>query len=64
MIVCPRSLLTRLYKGQTHEVKILEHGFEYQGQVFLSLSAVAKKITKTHCNGFWFFGHQKKGANS
>ena len=62
----PGSLLTRLYKGQTHEVKILQHGFEYQGQVFASLSAVAKQITGTHCNGFWFFrlGRYNKGANS
>ena len=62
----PGSLLTRIYKGQTHEVKVLDHGFEYQGQVFLSLSAVAKKITGTHCNGFWFFqlGRHSKGANS
>ena len=34
----PGSLLTRVYKGRTHEVKVLEHGFAYQGQVFLSLS--------------------------
>jgi len=62
----PGSLLTRRYKGQTHEVIILEQGFEYQGQVFPSLSALAKKITGTHCNGFWFFqlGRHKKGANS
>jgi hypothetical protein len=62
----PGSLLTRLYKSQTHEVKILQHGFEYQGQVFASLSAVAKRITGTHCNGFWFFrlGRYSKGANS
>jgi hypothetical protein len=62
----PGSLLTRLYKSQTHEVKILQHGFEYQGQVFASLSALAKQITGTHCNGFWFFrlGRYSKGANS
>ncbi len=55
----PGSLLTRFYKGQTHEVKVLDRGFEYQDEVFLSLTAVAKKITGTHCNGFWFFqfGH-------
>ena len=62
----PASLLTRVYKGQTYEVKVLELGFEYQGQVFLSLSALAKTITGTHCNGFWFFhlGRHRKGANS
>jgi len=62
----PGSLLTRAYKGRIHEVKVLEQGFAYQGQVFLSLSALAKKITGTHCNGFWFFqlGRHSKGANS
>jgi hypothetical protein len=62
----PGSQLARLYKSQMHEVKILQHGFEYQGQVFASLSAVAKQITGTHCNGYWFFhlGRYSKGANS
>src|ERR1019366_2848526 len=54
----PGALLTRLYKGQTHEVKVLEQGF--------ALSAVAKKITGTHCNGFCFFrlGRHSQGASS
>ena len=62
----PGSLLTRRYKGQTHEAKIVEHGFEYQGHVFPTLSALAKKITGTHCNGFWFFrlGRYAKGAKA
>ena len=51
---------------KTTKSKILPHGFEYQGQVFASLSAVAKQITGTHCNGFWFFhlGRYSKGVNS
>ena len=60
----PGSLLTRAYKGRLHEVKVLAHGFEHQGQFFLSLSAIANKITGTHCNGFWFFklGRCAKGG--
>ena len=50
------SLLTRFYKGQTIEVKVLEHGFAYQGRAFSSLSALAKQITGSHCSGFAFFG--------
>ena len=50
------SLLTRFYKGQTIEVKVLEHGFDYQGRTFTSLSALAKEITGSHCSGFSFFG--------
>ncbi|MFM8727165.1 MAG: DUF2924 domain-containing protein, partial [Planctomycetaceae bacterium] len=30
-------------------------GFEYAGQTFRSLSAVAKSVTGTHINGFLFF---------
>ena len=51
----PGSLLTRSYKGQTIEVKVLTQDFEYQGRIFSSLSALAKEITGTHCSGFWFF---------
>ena len=47
------------------EVKILADGFEHQGQVYPSLSAVAKAITGSHCNGFLFFkGCLNQGANS
>jgi hypothetical protein len=52
----PGSLLTRSYKGQAVEVKVLTQGFQYQGRVFSSLSALAKEITGTHCSGFRFFG--------
>jgi hypothetical protein len=49
------NLLTRLYKGQRIQVRILLHGFEFQGRVFPTLSAVAKAITGSHCSGFLFF---------
>jgi hypothetical protein len=42
-------------------VQVLQRGFAYQGQVFKSLSAVAKAITGSHCNGFWFFGLVHQG---
>jgi hypothetical protein len=51
----PGSVLTRKYRGQTLQVRILSDGFEYEGQVYGSLSAVAKAITGSHCNGFLFF---------
>ena len=51
----PGTLLTRLYKGQTLQVRILLHGFEFNGVVYPSLSAVAKAITGSHCNGYLFF---------
>jgi hypothetical protein len=37
-------------------VIVLPNGFEYDGQVFRSLSAVAHAITGSHWNGMLFFG--------
>jgi Protein of unknown function (DUF2924) len=36
-------------------VTILAKGFAFEGAVYRSLSAVAKAITGSHCNGFLFF---------
>ena len=37
-------------------MKVLADGrFEFEGEVFGSLSAVARQITGSHCNGFHFF---------
>ncbi len=51
----PGTVLSREYKGRVEQVRVLEHGFEHEGQVHRSLSAVAKHITGTHTNGFLFF---------
>jgi hypothetical protein len=51
----PGTILTRWYKGQTLKVQVLRHGFEHEGQVYKSLSAVAKAITGSHTSGFLFF---------
>jgi hypothetical protein len=51
----PGTLITREYKGQTLQVAVLPHGFEFEGEVYKSLSAVAKAITGQHCNGYYFF---------
>jgi len=51
----PGTIITREYKGQTLQVRVLPHGFEYEGDVYRSLSAVAKTITGSHCNGYLFF---------
>lgn len=53
------TLLKRQYKGQTVQVRILPQGFEFEGEVYRSLSAVARKITGTHWNGYHFFGLAK-----
>lgn len=51
----PGTLITRVYKGQTLQVKVLPQGFEFEGEVYKSLSAVANAITGQHCNGYYFF---------
>lgn len=49
------SMLHRDYKGRPIRVLVLEDGFEYEGQIFNSLTAVANTITGSHVNGFQFF---------
>jgi hypothetical protein len=51
----PGTVIRRPYKGKTLEVRVLPTGFEYEGETYKSLSAAAKKITGSHCNGFQFF---------
>ena len=60
----PGTILTRWYKGQTLKVQVLRHGFEYDGQVYKSLSAAAKAITGSHTNGFLFFRQALAGRGS
>jgi len=50
------TVLTRKYRGRQVEAKVLANGFEYEGQVYRSLSAVAKAVTGSHWNGHLFFG--------
>ena len=58
----PGTIITREYKGRTLQVTVLPDGFEYDGEVFQSLSAVAKAITGSHTSGFLFFRLNGKGG--
>ena len=51
----PGTIITRQYKGQLFRVRVLPNGFDFEGEVYKSLSAVAKVITGSHCNGYLFF---------
>lgn len=53
--------IVRVYEGRTLEVNVLPNGFE--GEIFKSLSAVAKHITGSHCNGYLFFRLKKRGGD-
>jgi hypothetical protein len=60
----PGTVITRKYKGDVLQVKVLPHGFEYDGEVYPSLSAVAKAITGSHCNGYPFFRLRGRGGDA
>lgn len=51
----PGTVIVRTYKGRRLEVEVLDDQFRFEGQLFKSLSAVAKHITGTHTNGYLFF---------
>ena len=55
----PGTVLTREYRGNTIRVTVLDEGFEHEGAVFRSLSAVARAVTGSHWNGYLFFGLTK-----
>lgn len=50
------TVLTRIWRGTTHQVQATDHGFKYQGERFGSLSEVARRITGTRWSGPVFFG--------
>jgi hypothetical protein len=52
----PGTVLKRPYKGQDILVTVRTDGFEYLGEVYRSLSAIARTVTGTHWNGLHFFG--------
>ena len=52
--------IVRQYKGRQVRVVVQKDGFEYDGRRYKSLSAVAKAISGSHCNGFRFFGLEGK----
>jgi Protein of unknown function (DUF2924) len=59
----PGTILTRVYKGETLQVQVMEDGFSFEGAHYPSLSALAKTITGSHCSGLRFFGLAGKEAN-
>lgn len=66
----PGAQIVREYQGKRYTVTVVRDGFEWEGQVFQSLSVIAKEITGTNWNGPRFFGlreadkHSKSGPQS
>ena len=57
--ILPGTRFVRIWKDRCYEVLAHENGFEYEGRMFRSLSAVAREITGTRWNGRLFFGLKK-----
>ena len=49
------TAVTRVFKGRRHAVIVHPNGFEYDGEFYKSLTAVAHAITGSHWNGYDFF---------
>ena len=56
LTIKPGTKLLREYRGVKHEVIVAEGGYRYQGDIYGSLSAIARQITGTRWNGRVFFG--------
>ena len=55
----PGTRLVREWKGEVHEIEILEKGYSWQGVRYGSLSRIAREITGTRWSGPAFFGLKK-----
>ena len=55
--------LERLYKGQKIVVTIAENGVRWKGDLYRSLTAVAREVTGAHWNGRLFFGLPRRAGS-
>jgi hypothetical protein len=53
----------RTWRDTRYEVRVCQEGFEWSGQVYGSLSAVARAITGVNRNGYEFFGIREKARH-
>ncbi len=60
----PGMTLVRPYRGKKVVVAVRENGFEHDGMVYGSLSAVAKAVTGSHMSGRAFFGLTSRGKSA
>ena len=54
--------LLREWRNVTHEVTVIDGGYEHQGKRYRSLSAVARAIAGSQWSGPLFFGLRKTGS--
>jgi Protein of unknown function (DUF2924) len=58
------TTLVRQWRGHTHTVLVHKDGFEHEGQLYRSLTAIAERITDVHWSGPRFFGLAKRAPAS
>ena len=56
----PGAKLIREWRGEIHQVVVLDNGFEWRGRHWRSLSMIAREITQSHWSGPRFFGLKGK----
>jgi hypothetical protein len=56
------TTLVRHWRGHTHTVLVHSDGFEHEGQLYRSLTAIAERITRAHWSGPRFFGLTKRAG--
>ena len=56
VILKPGARIIREWNGETHEVLVVEDGFQWRGRTWRSLSVIAREMTGTHWSGPRFFG--------
>ncbi len=52
----PGTEIVRMYRGLRLTIRVREDGFEWNGALYRSLTALARAITGTHWSGPFFFG--------
>ena len=60
----PGTRLVRSWRGKTHQVLVLDDGFEFDGRCYASLSQIASNITGAHWSGPRFFGLVSRGKGN
>src|SRR5262245_20153701 len=56
------TTLSRIYDGREIRATAVEGGWEHEGELYRSLSAITKHVTGSHWNGRHFFGITKRKA--
>ncbi len=60
IVLKPGTKLVREWHGHVHTVNVLDDGFEFHGECYRSLTAIARRITGSHWSGPMFFGLKRQ----